>query len=133
MPGFDGQPLCLLGLVHVGGELREVNGITVLHKRPDEISQILVRAVRELGVRGSSETQSRLPGARVDLAQSPCFHGETADLVTLQCALHQEAGVVGVGDRRSAQTTCLSQTLSSAQPFSLPPALFPEDPSRRAS
>ena len=30
---------------------REVNGITVLHKRPDEISQILVRAVREPGVR----------------------------------------------------------------------------------
>ncbi|XP_060059402.1 MAGUK p55 subfamily member 3 isoform X3 [Erinaceus europaeus] len=29
------------GLVHVGDELREVNGITVLHKRPDEISQIL--------------------------------------------------------------------------------------------
>lgn len=43
--------MCLLGLVHVGDELREVNGITVLHKRPDEISQILVRAVRELGVR----------------------------------------------------------------------------------
>ncbi|EPQ13595.1 MAGUK p55 subfamily member 3 [Myotis brandtii] len=33
------------GLVHVGDELREVNGITVLHKRPDEISQILVRLV----------------------------------------------------------------------------------------
>uniref|UniRef100_A0A2K6U3F8 MAGUK p55 scaffold protein 3 n=1 Tax=Saimiri boliviensis boliviensis TaxID=39432 RepID=A0A2K6U3F8_SAIBB len=32
------------GLVHVGDELREVNGIAVLHKRPDEISQILVRA-----------------------------------------------------------------------------------------
>jgi len=30
------------GLVHVGDELREVNGITVLHKRPEEISQILV-------------------------------------------------------------------------------------------
>uniref|UniRef100_A0A7M4DUZ0 MAGUK p55 scaffold protein 3 n=1 Tax=Crocodylus porosus TaxID=8502 RepID=A0A7M4DUZ0_CROPO len=30
------------GLVHVGDELREVNGIAVLHKRPEEISQILV-------------------------------------------------------------------------------------------
>ncbi|ETE68250.1 MAGUK p55 subfamily member 3, partial [Ophiophagus hannah] len=29
------------GLVHVGDELREVNGIAVLHKRPEEISQIL--------------------------------------------------------------------------------------------
>ncbi|KAJ0057928.1 hypothetical protein NL108_004471, partial [Boleophthalmus pectinirostris] len=29
------------GLVHVGDELREVNGVSVLHKRPDEISQLL--------------------------------------------------------------------------------------------
>ncbi|XP_077350611.1 MAGUK p55 subfamily member 3 isoform X3 [Festucalex cinctus] len=29
------------GLVHVGDELREVNGISVVHKRPDEISQLL--------------------------------------------------------------------------------------------
>ncbi|NXH11079.1 MPP3 protein, partial [Bucco capensis] len=32
------------GLVHVGDELREVNGIPVLHKRPEEISQILAQA-----------------------------------------------------------------------------------------
>ncbi|KAM3821427.1 MAGUK p55 subfamily member 3 [Vipera latastei] len=32
------------GLVHVGDELREVNGIAVLHKRPEEISQILVQS-----------------------------------------------------------------------------------------
>uniref|UniRef100_A0A7N6FK83 Membrane protein, palmitoylated 3b (MAGUK p55 subfamily member 3) n=1 Tax=Anabas testudineus TaxID=64144 RepID=A0A7N6FK83_ANATE len=31
------------GLVHVGDELREVNGNLITHKRPDEISQILVR------------------------------------------------------------------------------------------
>uniref|UniRef100_A0A9J7ZPX2 MAGUK p55 scaffold protein 3a n=1 Tax=Cyprinus carpio carpio TaxID=630221 RepID=A0A9J7ZPX2_CYPCA len=29
------------GLVHVGDELREVNGSSVMHKRPDEISQLL--------------------------------------------------------------------------------------------
>ncbi|XP_037112862.1 MAGUK p55 subfamily member 3 isoform X1 [Syngnathus acus] len=29
------------GLVHVGDELREVNGVSVVHKRPDEISQLL--------------------------------------------------------------------------------------------
>ncbi|KAF7697848.1 MAGUK p55 subfamily member 3 isoform X2 [Silurus meridionalis] len=29
------------GLVHVGDELREVNGVSVMHKRPDEISQLL--------------------------------------------------------------------------------------------
>uniref|UniRef100_A0ABM5GS49 MAGUK p55 subfamily member 3 n=1 Tax=Pogona vitticeps TaxID=103695 RepID=A0ABM5GS49_9SAUR len=32
------------GLVHVGDELREVNGIAVLHKRPEEISQILAQS-----------------------------------------------------------------------------------------
>lgn len=35
--------VCLTGLVHVGDELREVNGNLVTHKRPDEISQILVK------------------------------------------------------------------------------------------
>uniref|UniRef100_A0A3Q3X1X4 Uncharacterized protein n=1 Tax=Mola mola TaxID=94237 RepID=A0A3Q3X1X4_MOLML len=30
------------GLVHVGDELREVNGVSMVHKRPDEISQLLV-------------------------------------------------------------------------------------------
>ncbi|XP_013877773.1 MAGUK p55 subfamily member 3 [Austrofundulus limnaeus] len=29
------------GLVHVGDELREVNGVSVIQKRPDEISQLL--------------------------------------------------------------------------------------------
>ncbi|KAL2101220.1 hypothetical protein ACEWY4_002981 [Coilia grayii] len=29
------------GLVHVGDELREVNGVSIIHKRPDEISQLL--------------------------------------------------------------------------------------------
>uniref|UniRef100_A0A8C9U2S9 MAGUK p55 scaffold protein 3 n=1 Tax=Scleropages formosus TaxID=113540 RepID=A0A8C9U2S9_SCLFO len=29
------------GLVHVGDELREVNGTCIIHKRPDEISQLL--------------------------------------------------------------------------------------------
>lgn len=38
-------PLVLTGLVHVGDELREVNGVSVIHKRPDEISQLLVRQV----------------------------------------------------------------------------------------
>ncbi|XP_066554633.1 MAGUK p55 subfamily member 3 isoform X1 [Amia ocellicauda] len=33
------------GLVHVGDELREVNGISIIHKRPDEISQILAKGL----------------------------------------------------------------------------------------
>uniref|UniRef100_A0AAY4DJ41 Uncharacterized protein n=1 Tax=Denticeps clupeoides TaxID=299321 RepID=A0AAY4DJ41_9TELE len=32
------------GLVHVGDELREVNGSLIIHKRPDEISQILSKS-----------------------------------------------------------------------------------------
>ncbi|KAG7459752.1 hypothetical protein MATL_G00214020 [Megalops atlanticus] len=32
------------GLVHVGDELREVNGICIVHKRPDEISQLLAQS-----------------------------------------------------------------------------------------
>uniref|UniRef100_A0A9J8BSE7 MAGUK p55 scaffold protein 3a n=1 Tax=Cyprinus carpio carpio TaxID=630221 RepID=A0A9J8BSE7_CYPCA len=34
-------PPLSVGLVHVGDELREVNGSSVMHKRPDEISQLL--------------------------------------------------------------------------------------------
>ncbi|XP_036409069.1 MAGUK p55 subfamily member 3-like isoform X2 [Megalops cyprinoides] len=32
------------GLVHVGDELREVNGICIVHKRPEEISQLLAQS-----------------------------------------------------------------------------------------
>ncbi|XP_028675436.1 MAGUK p55 subfamily member 3 [Erpetoichthys calabaricus] len=32
------------GLVHVGDELREVNGVSIVQKRPDEISQILAQS-----------------------------------------------------------------------------------------
>lgn len=48
-----GRLPCLPGLVHVGDELREVNGVAVLHKRPDEISQILVGAMCCWGGDGS--------------------------------------------------------------------------------
>lgn len=40
--------VCLPGLVHVGDELREVNGNLVTHKRPDEISQILVKRTKSI-------------------------------------------------------------------------------------
>ena len=51
---IDLSCVCLVlgaGLVHVGDELREVNGISIIHKRPDEISQLLVR---RLGSRDTS-------------------------------------------------------------------------------
>jgi hypothetical protein len=59
--------------VHVGDELREVNGIAVLHKRPEEISQILVRAACLLGGGGSGSAS--------------LFPEEAAGKVVLQCAL----------------------------------------------
>lgn len=68
--------LCLLGLVHVGDELREVNGIAVLHKRPDEISQILVRVACSMAARGrgcSSETQHGGFPARAAPASASLF------------------------------------------------------------
>lgn len=37
--------LCVAGLIHVGDELKEVNGIPVDDKNPEEIIHILVRLV----------------------------------------------------------------------------------------
>lgn len=34
--------VCVLGLIHVGDELKEVNGIPVDDKKPEEIIRILV-------------------------------------------------------------------------------------------
>ncbi|KAK2120920.1 MAGUK p55 sub member 3 [Saguinus oedipus] len=45
------------GLVHVGDELREVNGIAVLHKQPDEISQILAQSQRSITLKIIPATQ----------------------------------------------------------------------------
>lgn len=42
------------GLVHVGDELREVNGNLITHKRPDEISQILVKQNKLLRIASSN-------------------------------------------------------------------------------
>lgn len=37
--------VCVAGLIHVGDELKEVNGIPVDDKKPEEIIHILVRLV----------------------------------------------------------------------------------------
>ncbi|KAK7802223.1 hypothetical protein U0070_008763 [Myodes glareolus] len=54
------------GLVHVGDELREVNGIAVLHKRPDEISQILVRVA---WLQGGGPASASLFAVRPELTE----------------------------------------------------------------
>lgn len=71
--------LCLLGLVHVGDELREVNGIAVLHKRPDEISQILVRVAWLQGGGGGDLQRPSMgasqPGQPLPLLPCSCEDG----------------------------------------------------------
>ncbi|TNN85846.1 MAGUK p55 subfamily member 3 [Liparis tanakae] len=62
------------GLVHVGDELREVNGVSVVQKRPDEISQLLVymRALFEyipLEDKATPCQEAGLPFKRGDILQ----------------------------------------------------------------
>lgn len=112
--------LYLLGLVHVGDELREVNGITVLHKRPDEISQILVRAEC---MPGSSQSRA-LPGAGADCGSGSLFSGGDCR----QCGLTVYLGcVVGTG-----QVACPAHqaSLRTSLQHSHPPPTLWETPSK---
>ncbi|KAI4533647.1 hypothetical protein MG293_016666 [Ovis ammon polii] len=81
------------GLVHVGDELREVNGITVLHKRPDEISQILVRAAQSQGsitlkIIPATQEEDRLKDSKVFMRA--LFHYNPREDRAIPC---QEAGL----------------------------------------
>lgn len=53
-------PLSSLGLIHVGDELREVNGIPVDDKKPEEIIHILVNTKHYKINLGSQEKVIRL-------------------------------------------------------------------------
>ncbi|KAL0984461.1 hypothetical protein UPYG_G00141850 [Umbra pygmaea] len=57
------------GLVHVGDELREVNGNLVVHKRPDEISQILSQSQGSITLKiiPASTEEDRLKESKVYL------------------------------------------------------------------
>ncbi|EPY88877.1 MAGUK p55 subfamily member 3 isoform 1 [Camelus ferus] len=83
------------GLVHVGDELREVNGITVLHKRPDEISQILVCATHAqsqgsitLKIIPATQEEDRLKDSKVFMRA--LFHYNPREDRAIPC---QEAGL----------------------------------------
>nr|XP_036853437.1 MAGUK p55 subfamily member 3 isoform X3 [Manis javanica] len=78
------------GLVHVGDELREVNGITVLHKRPDEISQILAQSQGSITLKiiPATQEEDRLKESKVFMRA--LFHYNPREDRAIPC---QEAGL----------------------------------------
>ncbi|XP_036307116.1 MAGUK p55 subfamily member 3 isoform X2 [Pipistrellus kuhlii] len=78
------------GLVHVGDELREVNGITVLHKRPDEISQILAQSQGSITLKiiPATQEEDRLKESKVFMRA--LFHYDPREDRAIPC---QEAGL----------------------------------------
>ncbi|XP_014814607.1 PREDICTED: MAGUK p55 subfamily member 3 isoform X4 [Calidris pugnax] len=64
------------GLVHVGDELREVNGITVLHKRPEEISQILAQSQGSITLKiiPAIKEEDRLKDSKVFMRALFCYN-----------------------------------------------------------
>uniref|UniRef100_A0A5F8GDA4 MAGUK p55 subfamily member 3 n=1 Tax=Monodelphis domestica TaxID=13616 RepID=A0A5F8GDA4_MONDO len=78
------------GLVHVGDELREVNGIVVLHKRPDEISQILAQSQGSITLKiiPAIKEEDRLKDSKVFMRA--LFHYNPKEDKAIPC---QEAGL----------------------------------------
>ncbi|XP_055982810.1 MAGUK p55 subfamily member 3 isoform X2 [Sorex fumeus] len=78
------------GLVHVGDELREVNGIAVLHKRPDEISQILAQSQGSITLKiiPATQEEDRLKESKVFMRA--LFHYNPREDRAIPC---QEAGL----------------------------------------
>ncbi|XP_070339420.1 MAGUK p55 subfamily member 3 isoform X2 [Equus asinus] len=78
------------GLVHVGDELREVNGIAVLHKRPDEISQILAHSQGSITLKiiPATQEEDRLKESKVFMRA--LFHYNPREDRAIPC---QEAGL----------------------------------------
>ncbi|XP_058301103.1 MAGUK p55 subfamily member 3 isoform X3 [Hylobates moloch] len=78
------------GLVHVGDELREVNGIAVLHKRPDEISQILAQSQGSITLKiiPAIQEEDRLKESKVFMRA--LFHYNPREDRAIPC---QEAGL----------------------------------------
>ncbi|KFV02024.1 MAGUK p55 subfamily member 3, partial [Tauraco erythrolophus] len=64
------------GLVHVGDELREVNGIAVLHKRPEEISQILAQSQGSITLKviPAIKEEDRLKDSKVFMRALFCYN-----------------------------------------------------------
>uniref|UniRef100_G1TGS1 MAGUK p55 subfamily member 3 n=1 Tax=Oryctolagus cuniculus TaxID=9986 RepID=G1TGS1_RABIT len=78
------------GLVHVGDELREVNGIAVLHKRPDEISQILAQSQGSITLKIIPATQEEDRFKESKVFMRALFHYNPREDRAIPC---QEAGL----------------------------------------
>ncbi|XP_006832778.1 PREDICTED: MAGUK p55 subfamily member 3 [Chrysochloris asiatica] len=78
------------GLVHVGDELREVNGIAVLHKRPDEISQILAQSQGSITLKIIPATQEEDCWKESKVFMRALFHYNPREDRAIPC---QEAGL----------------------------------------
>ncbi|XP_058417096.1 MAGUK p55 subfamily member 3 [Diceros bicornis minor] len=78
------------GLVHVGDELREVNGIAVLHKRPDEISQILAQSQGSITLKIIPATQEEDHLEESKVFMRALFHYNPREDRAIPC---QEAGL----------------------------------------
>ncbi|KAL6085022.1 hypothetical protein STEG23_026644, partial [Scotinomys teguina] len=78
------------GLVHVGDELREVNGIAVLHKRPDEISQILAQSQGSITLKIIPATQEEDRFKESKVFMRALFHYDPREDRAIPC---QEAGL----------------------------------------
>ncbi|XP_012887396.1 PREDICTED: MAGUK p55 subfamily member 3 [Dipodomys ordii] len=78
------------GLVHVGDELREVNGIAVLHKRPDEISQILAQSQGSITLKIIPATQEEDRFKESKVFMRALFYYDPREDRAIPC---QEAGL----------------------------------------
>ncbi|XP_073901602.1 MAGUK p55 subfamily member 3 isoform X2 [Castor canadensis] len=78
------------GLVHVGDELREVNGIAVLHKRPEEISQILAQSQGSITLKIIPATQEEDCFKESKVFMRALFHYDPREDRAIPC---QEAGL----------------------------------------
>ncbi|XP_023574000.1 MAGUK p55 subfamily member 3 isoform X2 [Octodon degus] len=78
------------GLVHVGDELREVNGVAVLHKRPDEISQILAQSQGSITLKIIPATQEGDRFKESKVFMRALFHYDPLEDRAIPC---QEAGL----------------------------------------
>ncbi|XP_005394567.1 PREDICTED: MAGUK p55 subfamily member 3 [Chinchilla lanigera] len=78
------------GLVHVGDELREVNGVAVLHKRPDEISQILAQSQGSITLKIIPATQEGDRFKESKVFMRALFHYDPREDRAIPC---QEAGL----------------------------------------
>ena len=59
--------LCVVGLIHVGDELKEVNGIPVDDKKPEEIIRILVSFICVCAVQEFLPCFISTPSAKITL------------------------------------------------------------------